>query len=274
MEGLDQTARLLQLIRERGFKPGDKLPSERDLAAEFGMSRGAVREALIRLDTLRIVESRPKSGIYLQPYGAERSIEAMVLFAETNTPLSAAEVAQSVELRSVLEGEALRLACLRRSDDDLARLRQILAESEAAIAAGGTLADLDAEFHKAIVGATHNDVLLRFINVFYLMSRKRRQVYFDARAQSQRSHAQHMQLYQAIEAQDADAGISILRRHLKGVDAYFRMFFADDGQAIAAPRKRPTARAATQSKAAARRGVGATDARAASRSGTRPKPMR
>jgi GntR family transcriptional repressor for pyruvate dehydrogenase complex len=272
MEGLDQTARVLQLIRQRGFKPGDKLPSERDLAAEFGMSRGAVREALIRLDTLRIVESRPKSGIYLQPYGAERSIEAMVLFAETNTPLSAAEVAQSVELRSVLESEALRLACLRRSDDDLARLRRILAESDSAIAAGGTIADLDAEFHKAIVAATHNDVLLRFINVFYLMSRKRRQVYFDARAQSQRSHAQHLQLYQAIEAQDADAGITILRRHLKGVDAYFRMFFADDG---AAPRKRPPrAGAPTQAKAAARRGVGATDARAAPRSGARPKPMR
>src|SRR4249919_1862743 len=146
MEGLEQTAKLLELIRERGFKPGDKLPSERDLAALFGMSRSAVRESLIRLDTLRIVESRPKSGVYLQPYGAERSIEAMVLFAETNTPLSAAEVAQSVELRSVLENEAMRLACLRRSDDDLGRLRQILADSETAIAAGGTIADLDAEF--------------------------------------------------------------------------------------------------------------------------------
>ena len=133
MEGLDQTAKLLQLIRERGFEPGDKLPSERDLAAEFGMSRGAVREALIRLDTLRIIESRPKSGIYLQPYGAERSIEAMVLFAETNTPLSAAEVAQSVELRSVLESEALRLACLRRTPEDLQRLQAILDQSEAAI---------------------------------------------------------------------------------------------------------------------------------------------
>ena len=250
MEGLDQTARLLQLIRERGFKPGDKLPSERDLAAEFGMSRGAVREALIRLDTLRIVESRPKSGIYLQPYGAERSIEAMVLFAETNTPLSAAEVAQSVELRSVLESEALRLACLRRNDDDLARLRQILQQSEAAIEEGASLADLDAEFHKAIVAATHNDVLLRFINVFYLMSRKRRAVYFDARAQSQRSHAQHLQLYQAIEAQDAEAGRQILRRHLKGVDAYFRMFFAD----VATDAARPVAsRRARASRPAARR---------------------
>ena len=227
MEGLEQTSKLLELIRERGFKPGDKLPSERDLAALFGMSRSAVRESLIRLDTLRIVESRPKSGVYLQPYGAERSIEAMVLFAETNTPLSAAEVAQSVELRSVLENEAMRLACLRRTQSDLKELQQILRDSAAAIARGETLADLDAQFHKAIVAATKNDVLLRFINVFYRMSRKRREIYFDAPQQSKRSHAQHLQLYGAIEAQDAVLGQQILRRHLKGVDAYFRMFFSE-----------------------------------------------
>ena len=180
MEGLEQTAKLLQLIRERGFHPGDKLPSERDLAALFGMSRSAVREALIRLDTLRIIESRPKSGVYLRPFAAERSIEAMVLFTETDTPLSEDDVVQSVELRSVLESEAMRLACLRRTPADLERLNQILQDSAAAISRGETLADLDAEFHKAIVAATQNDVLLRFINVFYLMSRKRREVYFQA----------------------------------------------------------------------------------------------
>lgn len=227
MEGLDQTARLLELIRERGFEPGDKLPSERDLAALFGMSRSAVRESLIRLDTLRIVESRPKSGVYLQPYGAQRSIEAMVLFTETNTPLSAAEVAQSVELRSVLESEAMRLACLRRTPDDLQALQKVLRDSEAAMKRGETLANYDAVFHKAIVAATKNDVLLRFINVFYLMSKKRRDVYFDAEQQSRRSHAQHLRLYAAIEARDAELGQQLLRRHLKGVDAYFRMFFAD-----------------------------------------------
>lgn len=227
MEGLEQTSKLLGLIRERGFKPGDKLPSERDLAGLFGMSRSAVREALIRLDTLRIVESRPKSGVYLQPYGAERSIEAMVLFAETNTPLSAAEVAQSVELRSVLESEAMRLACLRRTQSDLDDLEQILRDSEAALARGETLAELDPQFHKAIVAATKNDVLLRFINVFYRMSRRRREIYFNAPQQSRRSHNQHLQLYGAIKAQDAALGQQILRRHLKGVDAYFKMFFSD-----------------------------------------------
>jgi DNA-binding FadR family transcriptional regulator len=250
VEGLEQTSKLLELIRERGFKPGDKLPSERDLAALFGMSRSAVRESLIRLDTLRIVESRPKSGVYLQPYGAERSIEAMVLFAETNTPLSAAEVAQSVELRSVLENEAMRLACLRRTQSDLKDLQQILRDSAAAIARGETLADLDAQFHKAIVAATKNDVLLRFINVFYRMSRKRREIYFDAPQQSKRSHAQHLQLYGAIEAQDAALGQQILRRHLKGVDAYFRMFFSEGpppaGRRALVP-KRATAKPARRS---------------------------
>jgi GntR family transcriptional repressor for pyruvate dehydrogenase complex len=244
--GLEQTAKLLELIRERGFKQGDKLPSERDLAALFGMSRSAVRESLIRLDTLRIVESRPKSGVYLQPYGAERSIEAMVLFAETNTPLTAAEVAQSVELRSVLESEALRLACLRRTQEDLDALTQILRDSEAAMARGETLAEYDPLFHKAIVAATKNDVLLRFINVFYRMSRKRRELYFHEQDQSKRSHAQHLQLYAAIESRDGERGQQILRRHLKGVDTYFRMFFSEDAQdaAPAAPRVRRAARPA------------------------------
>ena len=70
-------------------------------------------------------------------------------------------------------------------------------------------------------------MLLRFINVFYLISRKRRETYFEANNQSQRSHAQHLQLYRAIAAQDVEAGQKLLRRHIKGVDAYFRMFFAE-----------------------------------------------
>ena len=252
MEGLEQTAKLLQLIRERGFHPGDKLPSERDLAALFGMSRGAVREALIRLDTLRIIESRPKSGIYLRPFAAERSVEAMVLFTETDTPLSEDDVVQSVELRSVLESEAMRLACLRRTPADLERLSQILQDSAAAISRGETLADLDAEFHKAIVAATQNHVLLRFINVFYLISRKRREVYFQAKDQSRRSHAQHLQIYRAIAAQDVEGGQKTLRRHIKGVDAYFRMFFAEGHGHAKAAAPAPAARRAASTPRKAR----------------------
>ncbi len=227
---MDNTRKVLRLIHERGFKPGDKLPSERELSALFGLSRGSVREALTRLDTLRIIGSRPQSGIYLRATSAERSVEAMVLFAETDTPLTAAEVAQSVELRRIMEVEAMRLACERRTAADLERLERILERSESLIQRGQSLASLDPEFHKAIVAATQNDVFLRFINVFYLMSRKRRTIYFKEPGQSARSHAQHKQLYKAILDQDAEGGMRILHRHLKGVDTYFRMFFADAGK--------------------------------------------
>lgn len=263
MEGLEQTAKLLKLVRERGFQPGDRLPSERDLAALFGMSRGAVREALIRLDTLRIVESRPKSGVFLQPFAAERSVEAMVLFAQTDTPLSREDVIQSVEMRNVLESEAIRLACARRTQDDLDRLKQIIDECAATIERGETLADLDAEFHKAIVAATKNDVLLRFVNVFYLMSRKRREIYFRNPGQAHRSHAEHQQIYSAIVARDGERALKLTRSHMKGVEIYFKAFFAEDaaqakatsGRATAAghaatPARRSSAKAAPASKPA------------------------
>jgi len=270
---VDNTRKVLRLIHERGFKPGDKLPSERALSTLFGMSRGALREALIRLDTLRIIGSRPKSGIYLREVSAERSIEAMVLFVDTDTPLKADEVAQSVELRRIMELEALRLACERRTAADLERMEDILAKGEQLVKKGQSLAKLDPEFHKAIVAATQNDVFLRVINVFYLMSRKRREIYFKEPGQSQRSHAQHKLLYAAIRDRDHERGERILRQHLQGVDTYFRMFFAD-GQA-ATTHGAPRARAAdtsslSRSAGRVRAPRGARSARAVNRKAAVP----
>ncbi|ACD20768.1 FadR/GntR family transcriptional regulator [Paraburkholderia phytofirmans] len=229
---LDNVRQLVQLIHERGFEPGDKLPSEREMSEMFGMSRGALREALIRLDTLRIVDARPKSGIYLRAGSADRSIEAMVLFAEADAPLAPDEVIQAVELRRLLETQAVRLACERRTDDDLERLSGIVKRCVAARGNGEKLAGLDAEFHLAIVAATQNDVFARFINVFYLMSRKRREVYFSSDEHCRQSVSDHRKLLAAIAERDVDKAENILRQHIKGVDVYFRTLFAaspDDG---------------------------------------------
>jgi DNA-binding FadR family transcriptional regulator len=231
---LDNVRQLVQLIHERGFEPGDKLPSEREMSEMFGMSRGALREALIRLDTLRILDARPKSGIYLRAGSADRSIEAMVLFAEADAPLAPDEVIQAVELRRLLETQAVRLACERRTDEDLERLSGIVRRCVAARGNGEKLASLDAEFHLAIVAATQNDVFARFINVFYLMSRKRREVYFSSDEHCRQSVSDHRKLLAAIAERDVEKAENILRQHIKGVDVYFRTLFAassDDGGA-------------------------------------------
>lgn len=74
--------KILSFIRERRYQPSERLPSERDFAEKFDTSRGAVREALAALETMRVIERRPNSGIYLRKI-EESSIDALVLYAES-----------------------------------------------------------------------------------------------------------------------------------------------------------------------------------------------
>ena len=119
-DGAGLIGQLLPFIARHRLSPGDRLPSERDLALRLGASRPALREALAVLETLRIVERRPNSGIYLRAVAQESSIEAMVLQAELGVPLSEAEVREVVELRKMAD------AVESRSARETAELRDIL----------------------------------------------------------------------------------------------------------------------------------------------------
>lgn len=110
--------KILSFIRERRYQPSERLPSERDFAEKFDTSRGAVREALAALETMRVIERRPNSGIYLRKI-EESSIDALVLYAESGVPFEAKEIADVMEVRRMLEGQAVRLACTRRTADNI-----------------------------------------------------------------------------------------------------------------------------------------------------------
>jgi len=122
----------------------------------------------------------------------------------------------------------VRLACERRTDADLNKLSAILKRCIEARGDGHALAALDAEFHLAIVSATQNDVFVRFVNVFYLMSKKRREVYFSSDEHCRKSVADHRKLLGAIAARNIEEAETILRQHIKGVDVYFRTLFATE----------------------------------------------
>jgi len=139
-------AGIIHYLRERRLQPGDRLPSERDLAERLGAGRNAVREALATLVTLRMVESRPNSGIYLRHVERESSFEAMVMLADMGATPTPTEVAETMEVRAHLETLSVRLACSRRSDGDLAKLEEILDRTDAELAANGNIASLDTAF--------------------------------------------------------------------------------------------------------------------------------
>src|SRR5690606_15147924 len=147
---------LAAYLYEQSKADHGRLPSERELAEHFTVSRGQVREALAILEAMRIVERRAKSGIYLTTNQA--SVEAMALFARAGVPLDPVQIYETVELRKIHEIKAAELACARATEENFDRLREILHESELRLAANEGIAREDRDFHREIARATKNSV--------------------------------------------------------------------------------------------------------------------
>ena len=226
-------ARVVGFMADRRLQPGDRLPSERELADRFGVGRNAVREALATLTSLRVVESRPQSGVYVRELRAQSSFEALVLLSSLGFPPTEAEIAQTMEVRASLERTAIELACARREDGDLGQLERILDETATVLAAGGNIVEQDQAFHLALVAAAHNDILVRVLNAFYELTLPRRRRFFAIAKRGQVSHRQHCKIVDAIRARATRKGVALMQRHMETARFYWREELAGRPQAMA-----------------------------------------
>ena len=213
---------ILDLIQERRLQPGDRLPAERDLAQRLGIGRNALREALAGLITLRVLEARPNSGVYLRRLSTDSSFETLATLAELGATPSGTEIAESTEVRLALEALVVQLACVRRTEDDLETLHGVQARTEAALRERANIAALDTEFHLALVAATHNSILVRVLNSFYLLTAARRQAWFENEAQARSSVRDHLKIVDAIDQRDAEGARRLIARHMKRAAAYWQ----------------------------------------------------
>jgi GntR family transcriptional repressor for pyruvate dehydrogenase complex len=141
---------LLERIRSGPYQMGDKLPAERALAEEFGVSRPVVREALRMLVMLQVVEVQVGRGAFVL---AEPDL------APSFRPADPFELLDVVDVREIMETGALRMAAERADDEAKAAVREALEKLEAAVAAGEDTTDLDRRFHGAIVDASGSPAL-------------------------------------------------------------------------------------------------------------------
>jgi len=214
-------AKIIEFLKDRRFEPGERLPSERYLAARFGVGRNALREAIATLSALRVLETRANSGIYLKDARAESSFEAIVLLSELGTTPTAQEVIDMMEVRITLEQDAMARACERRTDDDIQQLRDILSQTEALLAAEGNIAELDHKFHMKLASASHNGVLVRILNAFYRLSLERRRVYFQSVEAGRATARQHLQIVDAIERRDSRSASDLITKHIGDAARYW-----------------------------------------------------
>jgi len=159
---------VLRVVREalaRGIvSPGGRLPTEMEIAAALGISRAPVREAMRALETIGLVEIRPRAGTVIRP-DVSGSLAELLLF---ETHLKGASVEALTEVRRVFERTCAELAAERASDEDLARMREAIDRLDRLDRAPGTpveaLADADADFHRAVYRAAHNPLIESLAN--------------------------------------------------------------------------------------------------------------
>ncbi|HLS54605.1 MAG TPA: FadR/GntR family transcriptional regulator [Zeimonas sp.] len=210
-----------------------RTPSERELAEHFSVSRGQIREALAILEAMRIVQRRAKSGIYVDT--TQASVEAMALFARAGLPLDPVQIYETVEIRKIHEIKAAELACSRATEENFERLRAILQESEERLDRGLDIARQDRDFHLEIVRATQNSVFYRICSVYYVMGEQRLPVYFGDPERGRQSHAEHIQIYEALRRRDGNLAQALMSAHLQGAESYWKGLIGAPGEEDEAP---------------------------------------
>ena len=213
-------AELAAFLFSRRDVENNRTPSERELAEHFAVSRGQIREALAILEAMHIVERRAKSGIYLDTSHA--SVEALALFAKAGLPLDPVQIYETVELRKIHEIKAAELACGRATAENFERLRTILDSSEETLASGETIDKHDRDFHLEIVRATKNSVFFRVCSVYYVMGEARLPIYFSDPRRGAKSHAEHLQIFDALVRRDGNLAQALMSAHLQGAESYWK----------------------------------------------------
>lgn len=222
---------LMAFIQKRGYEPGERLPSERDLTERFSVGRGVIREALTFLEASRYIERKRNSGIYLTDGTDQVSLEALVLYSKVNIPFDRRTIMDCMEVRKILEVQAVSLACKRRTQADIAALRQNLHSTRAKIDVGESMAELDFEFHMAVFRAAQNDIFTRVVTPFYLMSRNRREEFFRDPGHGDASLAQHIAITDAIEAEDIALAVELMDRHIGRVEDHYLVSLSETSPA-------------------------------------------
>jgi GntR family transcriptional repressor for pyruvate dehydrogenase complex len=213
-------------IREQRLKPGDKLPSEKQLGEQFSVSRSVVREALSQLKSEGIVNAQQGRGVFVNERGARQA------FRFDATALNDAEGLEHViELLVTLETAAARYAALRRTPEDLKRIKKALVGMEYAIMDDRLGDDEDFEFHQAIVDATKNphfcmlnEYLERHVRRLIRQARSNTAANYDNLVQAVQD--EHKAIVQAIEAGDPVAASHAAETHLRNAAKRLNKYLA------------------------------------------------
>ncbi|MHB2023303.1 MAG: FadR/GntR family transcriptional regulator [Mycobacteriales bacterium] len=201
---------LVTYIELSGLQPGDRLPSERELAAELQVSRVSLRQATVALEVQGLLEVRHGGGIYVRAVGSTPDRIGELLNRRARLP-------EVLEAREALETMIAKLAAARRSESDLRAIDDALAVMAAEIERGELGDRGDAAFHLAVTAAAANSVLTQLMQMLAPSVRESRIASLSEPGRPPKSLAAHQRIAEAIRKGDPRAAEAAMRRHLRVV---------------------------------------------------------
>ncbi len=209
-----------QMMATGEFAPGTRLPAERDLATQLGVSRPSVREALIALEVEGMIEVRTGSGIYVQHALPNSGPRMAVLNAEieADTPSNWGPL-EVMSARILVEAEVAALAAANAQKSHIKAIHSGLKQMQREAARDEVPRQGDEVFHQAIAQACGNSVLLDTVQRYWQARNgplfERLGDYFERPESWQVAIAEHQTVLRAIEVHDSSAARKAMQKHLK-----------------------------------------------------------
>ncbi len=210
----DIVQQVRNLIEKGKLKRDDQLPSERELSETFKVSRATVREAIVALEGMMLVNRRQGNGTYVIASSEEALVQplAAALFHEKD------DLIDIFSVRKVIEPGIAQLAAENAKPTEIGDLMQVLREQEQAIADGGDPFQNDTQFHHLLARAARNRVLERLLLAVKDLLGQTRVRYMQTEDRKLRSLQGHRDILDAVKNRDGVAARKAMRRHLEEVE--------------------------------------------------------
>lgn len=207
---------VMKKIAQGYYRPGQQLPGERDLAAQLGVNRTSLREALRVLEMMRVVEKRVGEGVFVRDPAREASLEAIVFRFLAEDGLDQEVLMSTFEAIVIVESNLARMAARRAAGTDLERLEALLAKMDARLEDAGSFTDIDQEFHLLVGQLAKSPVLFSMTSTMWIIMKKYAGALHRTPERRQKCADGHRLIAAAIMAGDEEAACGEMERHLKG----------------------------------------------------------
>ncbi len=205
--------RLMQLIRSKAYKPGDRLPSIMEMTRRLGVGHPTLREALRKLEAIGIVEIKHGSGVYIK-----RDHDLLVV----SNPVFGGTVSKKLlldllEARMPIEVKAAGLAATQATESHLEKMSNLLNTAGENLDDDAILNSTNLAFHCEIALASGNSVLAQLLEVLNDLFRNEQRVILDIYGDRKKDHKQHVLIFEAIRQKETVQAQEQMQSHLEEV---------------------------------------------------------